>query len=71
MELDLIAIGKLIQKVDDMEVRMGQQALAIGNMNRDIQSLLELANRSRGGFWVGMMVVSAGSALLGWWTSHK
>jgi hypothetical protein len=48
-------VEALSQKVDKLEVGM--------------DSLLELANKSRGGFFTGMMIVSGVSAFIGF-VSH-
>ena len=37
----------------------------VAEMRRDIKELLAMANKGRGGFWVGMMVVSGISSLIG------
>ena len=37
-------------------------------MRQDIKELLAMANKGRGGFWVGMMVVSALSTFIGYIT---
>jgi hypothetical protein len=39
-------------------------------MERQIEELLELANKGRGGFWAGMMIVSAISGIVGFF-SHR
>jgi len=39
-------------------------------MRADIKELLAMANKGRGGFWVGMMVVSAISSLIGFLASN-
>lgn len=65
--IDLIQYGKIIAKVDLMEQK-------IDTMEKDIKSLLELANKSKGGFWMGMAITSSISAFIGYVTSiwlHK
>jgi len=42
----------------------------IDKLEAGMEQLLELANKGRGGFWMGMMVVSAVSALVGFVTNH-
>lgn len=54
----LIEYGAMLQKVQYMDKRMS-------DMEADIKLLLELANKSKGGFWFGMTVVSGISALVG------
>ena len=46
------------QKVEAMEREVAE-------MRSDIKELLAMANKGRGGFWVGMMVVSGFSSLIG------
>lgn len=39
-------------------------------METQIDQLLELANKSKGGFWMGMTIASAIGGIIGWMTSH-
>ena len=55
--------GKLVAQVEAMEKK-------IDKLEAGMEELLELANRSKGGFWVGIMIVSGISALIGYITSH-
>jgi len=55
--------GKLVAQVEAMEKK-------IDKLEQGMEELLELANRSKGGFWVGIMIVSGVSALIGYITSH-
>ena len=55
--------GKLVAQVEAMEKK-------IDKLEAGMEELLELANRSKGGFWVGIMIVSGVSALIGFITSH-
>jgi hypothetical protein len=38
-------------------------------MEADIKTLLELANKSKGGFWMGMTIASLVGGLVTWLTS--
>jgi hypothetical protein len=58
-EIDLVKYGVLWQKVQDMDRK-------VDKMERQLEELLALANRSKGGLWIGMTVVSFGSAILGY-----
>lgn len=58
-EIDLVKYGVLWQKVQDMDKK-------VDKMERHIEELLELANKSRGGFWFGMSVVSGVSVIAGY-----
>jgi len=62
-QIDLFKYGQLVAQVDNMEKK-------IDKLEAGMEELLGLANRSKGGFWVGMMVVSAISTLVGYLTSH-
>ncbi len=62
-EIDLVKYGVLWQKVQDMDKK-------VDKMERHIEELLALANKSRGGFWFGMSVVSGASAIVGFILSH-
>jgi len=57
-EIDPVKIGVMWSKVEAMEKEVAE-------MRRDIKELLAMANKGRGGFWVGMMVVSGISSLIG------
>ena len=62
-DFDQIQYGRLCQQVDAMEVKMQI-------MDDRIERLLALANQSKGGFWVGLTVVSMISAGISWLMSH-
>ena len=62
-EIDLFKYGQLVAQVEAMEKK-------IDKLEAGMEQLLELANKGRGGFWMGMMVVSAISALVGFITNH-
>lgn len=62
-EIDPVKYGVLWQKVDDMTKK-------VDKLETNVEKLVELANKSRGGFWVGMMVVSGISAFVGFLASH-
>lgn len=61
-EIDLFKYGQLVAQVDAMEKK-------IDKLEKGMEELLELANRGRGGFWMGMVVVSALSTFIGF-VSH-
>ena len=66
-EIDPVKYGQLWEKVD-------QQTAKIDKLEAGMEELLALANKGRGGFWVGIMVVSAFSTLIGWaihWVTSK
>lgn len=62
-EIDPVKYGVLWQKVQDMDKK-------VDKMERQLEQLLELANRSKGGFWFGMAMASGLSGLIGFVASH-
>jgi len=62
-EIDLVKYGQLWQKVEDLTHKVDK--LEVG-----MEQLLELANKSKGGFWVGMAIVSAISSFVGYITHN-
>jgi hypothetical protein len=66
-EIDPVRYGQLWEKVDTLTQK-------VDKLEEGMEELLALANKGRGGFWAGMMVVSAFSTLIGWavhWFSGK
>jgi hypothetical protein len=61
-EIDLFKYGQLVAQVDAMEKK-------IDKLESGMEQLLELANKGRGGFWAGMIIVSALSTFIGF-VSH-
>ena len=57
-EIDPIKVGVMWQKMETMEKEVSE-------LRDDVKTLLALANKSKGGLWAGMMVVSAISSLVG------
>jgi hypothetical protein len=57
-EIDLVKYGVMWAKVESME-------LEVQELRKDVKTLLELANKSKGGFWMGMVIASSISSLLG------
>jgi hypothetical protein len=58
-DIDLVKYGVLWQKVESMEAK-------IDKMEASMETLIALANQSRGGFWMGMAIVSAISSVFGY-----
>lgn len=56
-DIDLVKYGVLWQKVQDMDKK-------VDKMESNVEELLALANKGRGGLWFGMTVVSGASAVL-------
>lgn len=62
-EIDPVKYGVLWQKVQDMDKK-------VDKMERQLEELLELANKSKGGFWMGMTIASGVGSVVGWVISH-
>ena len=60
---DPVKYGVLWERVQVMDRKMDK-------MESQIDQLLELANKSKGGFWMGMTIASAIGGVVGWVTSH-
>ena len=60
-DIDPVKIGVMWQKVEAMEKEVAE-------MRSDIKELLAMANKGRGGFIFGMMVVSGLSSIVGYIT---
>lgn len=66
-EIDLFKYGQVVAQVNAMEKK-------IDKLETGMDELLALANKGRGGFWVGMMVVSSVSSVVGFvvhWLTGK
>jgi len=57
-EIDPIKVGVMWQKMETMEREVSE-------LRDDVKTLLEMANKSKGGFWAGMLFVSAISSFVG------
>ena len=60
-QIDPVEYGQLIQKVDKLSHK-------VDKLESGMEELLALANKGRGVFWVGMMIVSSLSAIVGYVT---
>ena len=63
IEIDPVKYGVLWQRVQEMDKK-------IDKMERQIDELLALANRSKGGFWMGMTIASIVGGILAWFAQH-
>jgi len=50
-KFDMFKFGGLVNQVEHLQHK-------VDSMDKDIKELLELANQSRGGFWMGMTMAS-------------
>ena len=64
--IDPVRYGVLWQKVQDYERRFDEMSAKIDKMEASIETLVALANQGRGGFWMGMVIVSAISSVMGY-----
>lgn len=62
-EIDPVKYGVLWERVQNMDKK-------IDRMESQIEQLLELANKSKGGFWTGMAIASAVGGFVGWFSNH-
>jgi hypothetical protein len=62
-EIDLVKYGVLWQKVQDMDKKMDK-------VEHQLEELVALANKGRGGLWFGMTVVSGASAVVGYFLNY-
>lgn len=68
-DIDLVKYGVLWQKVEDYERRFDDMDKKMTKMEGQLEQLVALANQGRGGFWMGMALVSAISSAMGY-VSH-
>jgi hypothetical protein len=62
-EIDPVRYGAMWQRVQDMDKK-------IDKMERQIEELLALANKGKGGFWMGMTIASAVGGAVTWVAGH-
>jgi hypothetical protein len=67
-EIDLVKYGVLWQKVEDYERRFDDLTSKMDKMESQLEQLVALANQGRGGFWMGMIIASALSSVVGYVT---
>ena len=62
-DIDPVKFGLLIGQVKTLEDQ-------VAAMQSDVKELLALANKGKGGFWMGMTIASMVGALVSWITTH-
>jgi hypothetical protein len=62
-QIDPYKYGKLVAQVESMEKK-------IDKLEANMEELLELANKSKGGFWMGMTIASIVGGAITFITSH-
>ena len=66
-KFDMFKFGQLVNQVETLQHQ-------VNNMDKDIKELLELANKSKGGFWMGMVIASGVGGVITYitsWFIHK
>lgn len=69
-EIDPVKYGAMWQRVQDYERRFEVIDKKLDKMESQISELLELANKSKGGFWMGMTIASGIGGVVGWIANH-
>jgi hypothetical protein len=62
-DIDPVKFGLLIGQVRALESQ-------VEDLQKDMKALLELANQSKGGFWMGMTIASMLGGAVSWLASH-
>lgn len=62
-DIDPVKFGLLIGQVKTLETQ-------VESLQADVKELLELANKSKGGFWMGMTIASILGGVVSWVVSH-
>jgi len=62
-QIDPVKYGVLWERVQSMDKK-------VDKMERQMEELLALANKGKGGLWFGMTIVSTISAFVGFILSH-
>ena len=65
-DLDPVKYGVLWNTVENNEKKLEEMNRKMDKMEAKLETLCYLAERGRGGFWMGMLVVSAVSTIVGW-----
>lgn len=62
-EIDPREFGRLEAEVHSLRTQ-------VSDLQKDVRTLLAMANRSKGGLWVGMTIASALGGLASWVVGH-
>ena len=60
--IDPVQYGRLIAQVENLTTK-------VDSMDSDVKELLALANKSKGGFWMGIAIASALSGFVAWFVA--
>ena len=69
-EIDPVKYGVLWERVQNYERRFDEMNSKMDKMERNVEELLALANKGRGGFWAGMTIASSVGAAVAWLASY-
>ena len=69
-EIDPVKYGAMWQRVNDYERRFEVIDKKLDKMERQIEDLLALANKGKGGFWMGMTIAFSVGAAVAWIGNH-
>lgn len=69
-ELDPVKYGVLWNTTENNEKKLEELNRKMDKMESKLEELVALANKSRGGFWMGMAIVSAISGAIGLFGSY-
>lgn len=69
-EIDPIRYGAMWQRVQDYERRFEVIDKKLDKMEGQIEELLALANKGKGGFWMGMTIASMVGGAVTWVAGH-
>jgi len=69
-EIDPVKYGAMWQRVQDYERRFEVVDKKLDKMEMQLEELLALANKGRGGFWAGMTIASTVGAVVAWIAGH-
>jgi hypothetical protein len=69
-EIDPVKYGAMWQRVQDYERRFEVVDKKLDKMESQLEELLALANKGRGGFWAGMTIASSVGAAVAWVAGH-
>ena len=62
-QVDMFKYGQLVATVDSLEKK-------IDKLEKSVENLCELANKSKGGMWAGMIIVSSIGSIIGFMTHY-
>lgn len=62
-EMNPVQFGSLMKQVETLEKQ-------VTDLQKDVKTLLEMANKSRGGLWAGMMFASLFGGTISWVATH-